>query len=702
MTTLRISSCSLNQTPMDWSGNLANIKRAIELAHQSGATLLITPELSISGYGCEDFFHSPHVARRALKSVGALARFIPRSMAVSVGLPVMINNRIYNAVALVTRKGVHGMSLKRNLAANGLHYEQRWFTPWTGSKNSAVQLDGMQTATPIGNPVYQINGVKIGFEICEDAWVANRTSERFFNQGVDVIANPSASHFAIGKFRTRKRLVEESSRVYSACYVLSNLSGCESGRAIYDGGAMIAVDGMLVAKGERLHMSDVEVICADVDLSRSRIGQLSNSQRYFEVHDFDSEQTIEVGLSDSELMHKLTPTPLNQPWEESEHEEHEEALRAIALGLRDWLKKTGTDGYALSLSGGADSALVASSVYCSVVFELRERIAKTAAGSQCRLPAHLSKFLTSQRISEFDKHSTGADCQQVVLKTARAIMANMLTTAYQASANSGPVTREAAQKVAQSFGAKFLSLDISAAVDNYQAMVAKATALDLNWEEHDIALQNIQARVRSPSIWFIANLENKLLLTTSNMSEGAVGYCTMDGDSSGVLAPICGVTKTRILKLLLWLERHGFCYQDGQTMKLSALSYINNQRPTAELRPGEQRDEDDLMPFDVLDRMVFLTLEAGMPPRDTFETMTEEFTAIDKSLMADYTVKFFKLLFRNQWKRDRQAPGFHIEVNSLDPKTYKRFPLLSSGYQEELAYLESGQYQYLRLDLPGL
>ncbi|CAE6937170.1 Catalyzes the ATP-dependent amidation of deamido-NAD to form NAD. Uses [Vibrio sp. B1FLJ16] len=352
MKKLRISSCSLNQTPMDWNGNLTNIKKAIQIAHNKGAKLLITPELCISGYGCEDFFHSPHIANRALKSVVELIQFIPDSMAVSVGLPVLINNRIYNGVALLTSKGIQGISLKRNLAANGLHYEQRWFTPWTRDKNASVSMNGCPEPVPIGNLVYSIDGVRIGFEICEDAWVANRTSEHFFNQGVEIIANPSASHFAIGKSLTRKRLVEESSRVYSACYVYSNLSGCESGRAIYDGGVMIAVDGSLVAKGERFHMSDVEVITADIDLSRSRIGQINSSQRYYEEHDFDTEAIVKIRLSEAANSPKLTVQSLNQPWEDSEHLEHEEALRAIAMGLRDWLKKTHTGGYALSLSGG--------------------------------------------------------------------------------------------------------------------------------------------------------------------------------------------------------------------------------------------------------------------------------------------------------------------------------------------------------------
>ncbi|MCY9878472.1 NAD(+) synthase [Vibrio natriegens] len=688
MKKLRISSCSLNQTPMDWSGNLHNIQKAIKIAHQAGAELLITPELCISGYGCEDFFHSPHVSERALKSVSDLTQSIPNSMAVSVGLPVMINNRVYNGVALVTHEGIQGISLKRNLAANGLHYEQRWFTPWTRDKNATVVLKEGTPPVRVGNLVYSVNGVKVGFEICEDAWVADRTSERFFNQGVEVIANPSASHFAIGKSLTRKRLVEESSRVYSACYVYSNLSGCESGRAIYDAGVMIAVDGSLVAKGERFHMSDVEVVTADVDLSRSRIGQINSSQRYYEEHDFDTEAVVKVTLGKSLNSPKLHVPPLNQPWEDSEYLEHEEALRAIAIGLRDWLRKTHTGGYALSLSGGADSALVASAVYTSVILELWELVTKTEKDDECSLPDHLSQFLSEDQRSKFKQAGSSNKLEQFVRDTASAIMANMLTTAYQASANSGSVTRTAAQKVAESFGANFLNLSVAEVVKNYESMISKATNLDLNWNDHDIALQNIQARVRSPSIWFIANLENKLLLTTSNMSEGAVGYCTMDGDSSGVLAPISGVTKSRILKLLVWLEQKGFYCTGNQIMKLEALSYINNQRPTAELRPEEQSDEDDLMPYDVLDRMVFLTLEAGMSPRDIFDAMTEEFERVDNQTMATYIVKFFKLLFRNQWKRDRQAPGFHIELNSLDPKTYKRFPLLSSGYQEELAFIE--------------
>ncbi|WP_329355083.1 NAD(+) synthase [Vibrio natriegens] len=688
MKKLRISSCSLNQTPMDWSGNLHNIQKAIDRANEVGAELLITPELCISGYGCEDFFHSPHVSERALKSVFELVQSIPNNMAVSVGLPVMINNRVYNGVALLTHEGIQGISLKRNLAANGLHYEQRWFTPWTRDKNATVVLKEGTPPVRVGNLVYSVNGVKVGFEICEDAWVADRTSERFFNQGVEVIANPSASHFAIGKSLTRKRLVEESSRVYSACYVYSNLSGCESGRAIYDAGVMIAVDGSLVAKGERFHMSDVEVVTADIDLSRSRIGQINSSQRYYEEHDFDTEAVVKVTLGKSLNSPKLHVPPLNQPWEDSEYLEHEEALRAIAIGLRDWLRKTHTGGYALSLSGGADSALVASTVYASVILELWELVTKTEKGDECSLPDHLSQFLSEDQRSKFKQAGSSNKLEPFVRDTASAIMANMLTTAYQASANSGSVTRTAAQKVAESFGAKFLNLSVAEVVKNYESMISKATNLELNWNDHDIALQNIQARVRSPSIWFIANLENKLLLTTSNMSEGAVGYCTMDGDSSGVLAPISGVTKSRILKLLVWLEQKGFYCTGNHIMKLEALSYINNQRPTAELRPEEQSDEEDLMPYDVLDRMVFLTLEAGMSPRDIFDAMTEEFERVDNQTMATYIVKFFKLLFRNQWKRDRQAPGFHIELNSLDPKTYKRFPLLSSGYQEELAFIE--------------
>src|SRR5690606_7424638 len=117
----------------------------------------------------------------------------------------------------------------------------------------------------------------------------------------------------------------------------------------------------------------------------------------------------------------------------------------------------------------------------------------------------------------------------------------LLSCVYQGTRNSSDTTRNAAQEVTEALGAKFYEFDVDGLVHDYVNMVSNAVGRELTWERDDIALQNIQARVRSPGVWLLANLSGSLLLATSNRSEAAVGYATMDGDTSGGLSPIAGI-----------------------------------------------------------------------------------------------------------------------------------------------------------------
>src|SRR5262249_22657157 len=175
----------------------------------------------------------------------------------------------------------------------------------------------------------------------------------------------------------------------------------------------------------------------------------------------------------------------------------------------------------------------------------------------------------------------------------------LLTTAYQSTRNSGPTTRAAACALAEAIGARHLEFDVEELVRGYIARVEGALGRTLDWEHDDLALQNIQARVRAPSVWLIANISGALLLSTSNRSEAAVGYATMDGDTAGGLSPIAGIDKNFVRSFLRWLEAEG----PVGLGRISALRAINEQAPTAELRPSAsaQTDEGDLMPYDLLD-----------------------------------------------------------------------------------------------------
>jgi NAD+ synthase (glutamine-hydrolysing) len=267
------------------------------------------------------------------------------------------------------------------------------------------------------------------------------------------------------------------------------------------------------------------------------------------------------------------------------------------------------------------------------------------------------------------------------------LVRQLLTCVYQSTRNSGEVTRNAARAVAEAVGAELLEWNVDSMVDDYVSTVSQAVGRELTWDRDDVALQNIQARARGPGIWLLANLRRALLLTTSNRSEAAVGYATMDGDTCGGLAPIAGIDKAFLLEWLKWMEIAG----PAGVGPLAALAIVNDQRPTAELRPpsADQTDEGDLMPYRVLDAIERSAIRDREMPVEVWETVSPQFPEYDMQQMAMWVERFFQLWCRNQWKRERYAPSFHVDDENLDPKTWCRFPILNSGFERELAELRA-------------
>ncbi len=269
--------------------------------------------------------------------------------------------------------------------------------------------------------------------------------------------------------------------------------------------------------------------------------------------------------------------------------------------------------------------------------------------------------------------------------TPRALTGALLTTAYQATENSGPVTRAAAAQISAAIGATHYELDVSELHRGYVQNVEAALGRKLDWRTDDLALQNIQERVRSPGVWMLANVRNALLLSTSNRSEAAVGYATMDGDSSGGLSPIAGIDKAFLRHWLRWLEKCG----PATFQPIPALAAVNAQAPTAELRPSgaRQTDEDDLMPYEVLDAIERAAIRDKRSPAEVFYLLQRDFPQCGASQLGLWIERFFRLWNRNQWKRERYAPSFHLDDENLDPKTWCRWPILSGGFEMELLEL---------------
>lgn len=665
MKRVRVAGAALNQTPLDWDNNARNILQAIGAARDDGVSVVCLPELCISGYGCEDAFHSTGIEREVFAVLEECVA-ATSGMIVSFGLPLLYKSVLFDTACLAVDGRIVGFVPKRHLAGEGLYYEPRWFKAWPKGVRDEVRI-GARTY-PIGDLVFDVGGLNIGFEICEDAWVAKRPGGDLAAQGVDLILNPSASHFGFGRHEIRKRFVVEGSRAFGVSYVYANLMGNEAGRIIYDGGALIASAGRMLATGPRFKFDPVHLTQAVIDvevtrLHRARAGSFTPDLAgrnplllscNFSYPDIDPE----------------TPDAEPPAWERSEHLKEEEFTRAIMLGLFDYLRKSRSKGFVVSVSGGADSSAVA----CLAALSFEAAHNDLGHERFCAALSHIPE------LRQTNSH--------------RERIARMLHCVYQASQNSSERTRQAATTLIEALGGTIACLEIDKLVEHYVAGAEQVLGRKLTWETDDVALQNIQARVRGPSVWLLANVKNALLLATSNRSEAAVGYATMDGDTCGSLSPIAGIDKAFLRRWLRWLEQIG---PEG-LHPVPALSAVTRLAPTAELRPQQrhQTDEDDLMPYDVLDVIERAAIRDKQAPVEVFRQIHQQFPQYAVDELVVWIERFFRLWCRNQWKRERYAPSFHVDDENLDPKTWCRFPIISGGFDRELTALRQYVDEHFR------
>ena len=639
---ISLASAALNQTPLDWRGNARRIVQAMDEARAAAVSVLCLPELSICGYGCEDMFLSDGLRQT---SMDVLFEILPKTnqIFVALGLPVAVEGKVYNGVAIANDGVLLGFVLKQHLANEGLHYEPRWFSAWPAGKSTVVSIQGVEY--PVGDILFASEGVNIGVEICEDAWVNERPCESLQAQGANIILNASASHFAFSKFQERKKIVQAGSGE-NICYLYANLMGNEAGRSIYDGGSLIAHNGALLVAGKRFSFQEVTLTHAVVDIAPKSVAN-------------GRSQIVQFSLKKISP-HNATPSAqVPVDWEQGESVKEEEFMRAVALGLFDYGRKSKSKGFVVSLSGGADSAAVSVLVYAMVTLGIEE----------LGFEAFCSAFGVSKEV--------------VQKKDVSLLRKHLLTCVYQATINSSQITKDAARQVANAVSGTFFEFDVQGLVEKYSFLVSSSLQTPLTWEAHDVALQNIQARVRAPGVWMIANIKNALLLATGNRSEAAVGYATMDGDTCGGLSPIAGIDKYYLLQWLSWMESSG----GSGVGPIQTLSVITAQAPTAELRPVnfQQSDEGDLMPYIVLDRIERYAIRDKMMPKQILLKILEEFPDYPSTSIPLWIKKFYTLWCQNQWKRERLAPSFHLDDESLDPRTWCRFPILSGGFERELS-----------------
>ncbi len=666
MKNVRVGAASINQTPLDWRGNKRRIFEVCDEAVKRGVSLLVLQEMVTSGYNCDDWYLAANTHRRSFKMLKDIAEYTrpkgakssAQGLIVLVGLPLSFRNSVFNAVAVVANGKIQGFICKQFLANDGIHYEERWFVPWPKGVRTTIEIDG--EVYPIGDLFFEIGGVRIGLEICEDAWVANRPGTDLALKGVDIICNPSMSHFAFGKSWTRREFVVGGSRAFGLHYIYTNGMGNEAGRAIYDGDVIIASAGKLQARGRRFSFRDWELTTAVLNIEATRYAQSASASR----------RPVLKELGD-ECVHVPFKFPDIQPeenivsqdgWELDEANlKFEEFARSVSLGMFDYMRKTRSRGFVNSLSGGCDSTVIVALVRMICEFAVKD----------------LGIDAVKERLSYFP--------EVAACKTARELADTILYNVYQGTENSSDTTSDAARDCAEGIAGHFHRWDVDDLVAGYTQRVETMIGRKLTWDKDDIPKQNIQARVRAPGVWLLANVLGAILITTSNRSEGTRGYCTMDGDTAGGLAPLAGIDKTFLRKWLKWMETRG-C---AGFMSFPVLKCVTAQQPTAELRPQAelQTDEKDLGPYEVGDDAERAAIGSKEDPTEVYNRVKAKFKQYSPAQLAAWVSRLFRSWGQNQWKRERLAPSFRLDEHDIDPRTGCRYPILSACFAEEIEEL---------------
>jgi len=506
---------------------------------------------------------------------------------------------------------------------------------------------------PFGDVCYRLGNLQLGIVICEEAWSSEGTASDSSLSGCELVVNLSASHFALGKSQVRETLVADASRAFQAFYLYTNMLGLESGRIIYDGEILLGESGKISRRSKRFQLNEGGLLVRDIDLDLARVSKLKNRSVLDNTSTGMDERIIQ-GQALQKLDHKNVPKIADhcQGVKEDLYPTPEmEFVQAEKVGLFDYMRKSSSKGFMISLSGGCDSSVIA--VLC----------AHTIAEALKELgPNRLSKVLN------WDLPKTNPE-------DPRSWIHEHVTTLYQGTDQSGEVTRNAAQKLAEALGTEHYEVNVQSLVQDYVGRAATLIGRDLDWKRDDMSLQNIQARTRAPMVWLLANIKGFLLLATSNRSEIAVGYATMDGDTAGGLAPIGGIDKAFLRRWLRWAQTS--C--SVGLGPVAALRYVNDQEPTAELRPREagQTDEADLMPYEILNSIEASFIRDKKEPESILESLREDYPQFDTESLKKFISRFYQLWTRNQWKRQRYAPGFHLDEYSLDPASWCRYPILS-------------------------
>ncbi|MDQ7819277.1 MAG: NAD+ synthase [Armatimonadota bacterium] len=498
---LRVCMAQINATVGDLEGNTRRIRDAIGAARDLGAHIVCFPELAVPGYPPEDLLLKPDFVRANMACVDEIAPHTRGIMAV-VGFADRADH-LYNAAAILADGNRVAVYHKHRLPNYGVFDEKRYFQP------------GRQA------PVFAVGGVPVGVTICEDVWTPGGPCQAEAAAGALVIININGSPYHAGKWREREEMLQARARDYGVVMCYNNLVGGQD-ELVFDGmGMIVDPSGAILARGAQF---EEDLICCDIDtdaLARRRaahpVPPPDDGLRGGPAYTLPPLAPAPARPLSPRLAEPLDPT--------------EEVYRALILGTRDYVRKNGFTDVVVGLSGGVDSALVAT-------------IACDALG-----PERVHPVWMPSRYSSAESY-----------RYAREVAANLGTPLIE------------------------LGIDgaFAALLDTLRPVFAGRPA--------DATEENLQARIRGTLLMALSNKFGWLVLTTGNKSELSVGYATLYGDMAGGFAVLKDVPKTLVYRLARWRNGRGRVIPDGVLERPPTAELRPGQKDTDTLPPYEVLD----------------------------------------------------------------------------------------------------------------
>lgn len=625
---IKVASAVPSVKVADCEYNVQQIENIIAQAEGKGVEVIVFPELSITGYTCQDLFRQSLLLEQAETSVLMLLDFTRNlDIVCIVGLPVVVGDVLLNCAAVIQKGDLLGLVPKTYLPNYSEFYEKRWFASSQDLQPTEIRFAGNTVlVTPQPTLFRTCDGVLFGIEICEDVWAPAPPSNVLALAGADIIFNLSASDELIGKHAYLKSLLSQQSARTISGYVYSGCGFGESSQdMVYAGNSLIYENGHLIAEGERFSLAPQTVI-TQIDVEKLRSERRTNST-YVNAQRGHSARIVNVhgvSMRDFELLRDVEPHPFIPKTADME-QSCDEIFSIQVAGLAKRLVHTGCKTVVLGISGGLDSTLAL--LVCVKTFDKLGRDRKGIVG------VTMPGFGTTDRT-----HSNAVDLMHAL-------------------------------------GVTSMEISISDSVRQHFKDIGQDMAV------HDVTYENSQARERTQILMDLSNKLGGMVVGTGDLSELALGWATYNGDHMSMYGVNAGIPKTLIKYLV------EFVASKVDESSRSTLYDILDTPVSPELIPADengnisQKTEELVGPYELHDFFLYNILRFGFRPRKIFMLARRAFDGSHEgaSFYDDDTIKkwlktFLRRFFAQQFKRSCLPDGPKVGSVSLSPRGDWRMP----------------------------